>query len=194
MCKRWKKKYTCDCTSHSFLDMCIPAKRSNIICESVEEEKTLRKSHFPCYDCIRLEWKKEQIAAMEAQAAADREREKAEEKAKQEKVRREAEERAARERKEDARREQQRKLEAERARKEGGAWVSAPNKKSRGKKGYGSGGGGHIGSPMTPKPPNARPVAPTILQAAPKGVDPGGRAGHWGPTRSKSQNRGGRKF
>jgi hypothetical protein len=140
-------------------------------------------------------------AAKKAEEDRREQKKKADELARKERIRKEAEAKAQRERDEDAKKERDRKTEIERQRREGGAWQDVD--KSSGRKGKGrkgATGGGGIG-PGTPTPVHAPKLLLTrekgtstsspkslkvltqapVAATAPVGVDPGGRAGRWGP-------------
>ncbi|KAF2791188.1 hypothetical protein K505DRAFT_69271 [Melanomma pulvis-pyrius CBS 109.77] len=205
MCIYWRKGHLCGCASRFYVETCRPALLAHKTCEKVIEDLELRKSYFKCYDCLREEVRQEiraaNLAAEQAAAAVKRAQEDkkkveelAREQARKDKIRKDAEERAQKERDEDAKRERDRKAEIERQRREGGLWVDASaGKKGKGRKSGGAGGGSGPGTPMailTPKKgmgsPSPTPKAPTQALAAPQapaGVDPGGRAGRWGPAK-----------
>ncbi|KAF2010123.1 hypothetical protein BU24DRAFT_71218 [Aaosphaeria arxii CBS 175.79] len=209
MCKLWKKTYLCGCSSHLFRDRCTTALRSpSDTCDECSQEDEPRKSYFKCYDCLKLEVEQEKVDAVRLAAAVEEQKKKDTEKARQERIRREAEERAAREREEDARRERERRSEMERAKKDGGAWVEMGSQRRKGKKGFQPrgritslhAGGSEPNSPLTIKTNapgmsgitgafgalrSAPPTATTMTglkENGASGVDPGGRAGRWGPS------------
>ena len=132
--------------------------------------------------------------ANEAKEKAIKEKQAAELKAKEERVRREAREKAIREREEELKLKREKEEEERKARKEGGLWIETGS----GKKGKGRKGGGHVGLTT---PVSAPPVLKTVTglkdrkENSPKkerSMDPGGRAGIWGPKKilSRKENVG----
>lgn len=188
-----------------YIEMCKPGFLTNTVCGDIGEDDNPRKSHFPCYPCIRSEARAEvEVSARLEREATDKanqayevavcERQAAELRAKEERIRREAREKAAKERTEEARIKAVKEKEEERARQEGGRWIeTASVKKGRGKKGAGTG---------MLMPFSAPPIMETInsrgkkenesnIKSSPKqegkSIDPGGRAGTWGPKKILSR-------
>lgn len=204
--------HTCGHASdRPYIEMCRSGCLSNTVCSDIGLDDTTRKSHFPCYPCIRGESRDEaealfrgqQEAVMKAHEARDRalrEKVAAEQRAKEERIRREAREKAAREREDEARIKATKEREEERAKKEGGAWIeTGSGKKQKGRKGASAGG-----FPMMAfsTPPVLKTLAAkdkkeneTGAKMSPKregkGVDMGGRAGSWGPKKILSRKENG---
>lgn len=203
MCQYWKKLHTCNHQSdRPYIEMCRDGFLSNTVCLNIGEDDTPRPSHFPCYPCIKAEARAETEAqarleqdaiakAYEARERAVKEKLAAELRAKEERVRREARDKAAREREAEQRTKREKEEQERKARKEGGAWIeSSGNKKPKGRNmpttskavtvpkntKENSGVGGYSGEKMSPK--NSR-------------VDPGGRAGTWGPKKILSRQENG---
>lgn len=208
MCRYWKKMHTCgDLSDRPYIEMCRSGCLSNTVCSDISTDDTPRKSHFPCYPCIKAEARtetenriKEEFAQLQkAQKERDnavREKQLAEQKAKEERVRREAREKALREREQEAKIKAEKEKEEERVKKEGGPWMeSGSGKKSKGRKGMA------FGFPVLPgsAPPTVRTFAEREKQnganvgarMSPKkeGKSPeaSGRAGVWGPTKILSR-------
>jgi hypothetical protein len=148
MCMYWKKMHTCGHEGdRPYIEMCRPGYLSNTVCADIGMDEKPRKSHFPCYPCIKSEVRTESEArvnaerdafckAREASENAQREKQTAVQRAKEERIRREAHEKAAREREEEARLKAMKQKEEERAKKEGGLWIeTGSGKKQKGKKG-----------------------------------------------------------
>ncbi|KAF2709131.1 hypothetical protein K504DRAFT_381165 [Pleomassaria siparia CBS 279.74] len=215
MCLYWHKGYMCGCISGRHLDQCREALFTREICTEVGLEATPRKSYFPCYDCIRAEVYQERdaearAAAAAATAAKNAQEDKriadelAREMVRKEKLRKDAEARAQRERDEEAKKERDRKADIERQRREGGAWMEASTgRKGKGRKHNGQSGGalgpgpGSPTSMMAMKGAGAASLAKSSGSPAkgltpntnvPAGVDPGGRAGRWGPPQKSQEN------
>jgi hypothetical protein len=207
MCIYWKKLHTCGHTSdRPYIEMCRSGCLSNTVCSDIGQDDTLRKSHFPCYPCIKTEARTEaearaniqRDAALKAQEARDiiiRQKHAAELQAKEERIRREAREKAAREREEEARLKAVKEREEERARKEGGLWIETGS----GKKQKARRGGASIYSGI---PNSAPPVLKTFadnekrangggVKMSPnkeiKSTESSGRAGVWGPKKILSR-------
>jgi hypothetical protein len=187
-----------------YIEMCRSGCLSNTVCPDIGQDDTPRKSHFPCYACIKSEARAETEAlarathsaalrAHEARNTAVREKHAAELRAKDERIRREAREKAAREREEEARVRVIKETEEERAKKDGGAWIeTSGGKKTKSRK------GGVVGSPV---PADAgSPVLKMVFgrerkenegatNASPKmeKVADQGRAGIWGPKKILSR-------
>lgn len=205
MCQYWKKLHTCKHQSdRPYIEMCRDGFLSNTVCLNIGEDDTPRLSHFPCYPCIKLEARAEIEAqarleqdaiakAYEARERAVKEKLAAELRAKEERVRREARDKAAREREAEQRAKREKEEQERKIRKEGGAWIeNSGSKKPKGRKSAvaapntavtvpkntkeNSGVGGYGGEKMSPK--NSR-------------VDPGGRAGTWGPKKILSRQENG---
>jgi hypothetical protein len=214
MCLYWKKLHTCSHLSdRPYIEMCRPGFLSNTVCPDISEDDKPRPSHFPCYPCIKLEARAETEAqvrleqhefakAYEARERAVREKQAAELRAKEERVRREARDKAAREREAEQRAKREKEEAERKARKEGGAWIeTSVGKKPKGKRS--GGGSGPTNTPATP----LNPLSTIKMAAAPKNikevgggagggermspkkgrVDPGGRAGTWGPKKILSR-------
>jgi hypothetical protein len=211
MCIYWKKLHTCGHTSdRPYIEMCRSGCLSNTVCSDIgqddSQEETLRKSHFPCYPCIKNEARAEAEArakvqhdatlkAQEARENAIRQKQAAEQQAKAERIRREASEKAAKEREEEAKLKAIKEKEDERARKEGGLWIeTGSGKKQKPRKG---GAYNYHAMPIS---------APPVLQTFPdtgkkangggakmspkqenKNTDSSGRAGTWGPKKILSR-------
>ncbi|KAH6882645.1 hypothetical protein BKA58DRAFT_22632 [Alternaria rosae] len=146
--------------------------------------------------------------AYEARERAVRGKQAAELRAKEERVRREARDKAAREREAEQRAKREKEEAERKAKKEGGAWIeTSVGKKPKGKRnGGGSGSGSGSGSANAPVTPLST-LSTTKMAAAPKNikelggsagggermspkkgrVDPGGRAGTWGPKKILSR-------
>jgi|TARA_R110002003_G_scaffold232_15_gene16848 flagellar biosynthesis GTPase FlhF len=211
MCIYWKKKHTCGHTSdRPYIEMCKAGYFSNTVCSDIGEDNKARKSHFPCWPCIKGEARAEAeanahaerealVKAQEARELAIREKQAAEQRAKEERIRREAREKAAREREEEARKKAIKQMEQERAKKEGGLWIeTGSGKKQKGRKG----GGQVSGAGFPTMPVSAPPVLKTFsgkdkkenagsLKMSPnKGLETGGRAGTWGPKKILSRKEG----
>jgi hypothetical protein len=214
MCIYWKKLYTCEHLGGPYIEMCRPGCLSNTVCADIGDDDTVRKSHFPCYTCIKSEARAEAEAharaereaickVQEALEVALREKHAAVQRAKEDRIRREAREKAAREREEEARLKVMKEKEEERAKKEGGVWIeTGSGKKQKGKK------GGPVGFPAMPfsAPPALKTFADKEkkendgnAKMSPKkegrSVDTGGRAGVWGPKKilSRKENTGTKK-
>ncbi|KAH7069072.1 hypothetical protein BKA63DRAFT_100706 [Paraphoma chrysanthemicola] len=211
MCLYWKKMHTCGHLSdRPYVEMCKPGYFSNTICSDIGEDDKPRRSHFPCWLCIKGEAHAEAeanaraqqeavVKAQEAREVAIREKLAAEQRAKEERIRRAAREKAAREREEDAKQKAMVQMEHERAKKEGGLWIeTGSGKKQKGKKGAGTGSGN--GFPTMPA--SAPPVLKTFAakdkkenegspgKSPKKGMETGGRAGTWGPKKILSRKDG----
>ncbi|KAF1936334.1 hypothetical protein EJ02DRAFT_88293 [Clathrospora elynae] len=202
MCLYWKKLHTCNHLSdRPYIEMCRSGFLSNTVCPDISEDNQPRPSHFPCYPCIKLEARTEVEAqarleqdaiakAYEARERAVKEKMAVELRAKEERVRRDAREKAAHEREIEQRAKREKEEEERKARKEGGAWIeTAGGKKTKGRKSGGSGGSMVImASPPAMQtatgPKNTKENGCGGERMSPKkgrGVDPGGRAGFWGP-------------
>ncbi|KAI4669202.1 uncharacterized protein J4E79_001245 [Alternaria viburni] len=214
MCLYWKKLHTCGHLSdRPYIEMCRPGFLSNNVCPDISDDDKPRPSHFPCYPCIKLEARAETEAqvrfeqhefakAYEARERAVREKQAAELRAKEERVRREARDKAAREREAEQRAKREKEEAERKAKKEGGAWIeTSVGKKPKGKRN--GGGSGPANAPVTP----LNTVSTIKMAAAPKNikelnggagggermspkkgrVDPGGRAGTWGPKKILSR-------
>jgi hypothetical protein len=144
----WRKMHTCGHEGdRPYIEMCRSGCLSNTVCADIGTDEEPRKSHFPCYPCIKSEVRAEAEArikverdaickALKAREAAVREKQAAVQQAKEERIRREAREKAAREREEEARLKAMKEKEEERAKKEGGLWIeTGSGKKQKGKKG-----------------------------------------------------------
>jgi hypothetical protein len=213
MCIYWKKMHTCGHPSdRPYIEMCRPGCLSNTVCPNIGQDDTPRKSHFPCYACIKAEARAETEAlaraqhsavlkAHEARDNAVREKHTVELRAKDERIRREAREKAAREREEEARNKVMKEKEEVRAKKEGGLWIeTSGGKKTKSRKGI------PTGSPVLAH--SESPVLKALfgkdkkenegtMNASPKkekSVDQG-RAGIWGPKKilSRKENAGAKK-
>jgi hypothetical protein len=214
MCLYWKKLHTCTHLSdRPYIEMCRAGFLSNTVCPDISEDDSPRPSHFPCYSCIKLEARAETEAqvrfeqhefakAYEARERAVREKQAAELRAKEERVRREARDKAAREREAEQRVKREKEEAERRAKKEGGTWIET----SGGKKPKGKRSGGGSGPASTPATP-LNPLSTLKMAAVPKNiketagnagggermspkkgrVDPGGRAGTWGPKKILSR-------
>jgi hypothetical protein len=215
MCMYWRKMHTCGHEGdRPYIEMCRPGCLSNTVCADIGTDEEPRKSHFPCYLCIKSEVRAEAEArirvehdavckAQETHEAALREKQAAVQQAKEERIRREAREKAAREREEEARLKAMKEKEEERVKKEGGLWIeTGSGKKQKGKK------GAAINFPAMPFS-----VAPALRTFADKekkenaggakmspkkegaNVDTGGRAGVWGPKKilTRKENTGMKK-
>jgi hypothetical protein len=214
MCLYWKKLHTCDHLSdRPYIEMCRLGFLSNTVCPDISEDDKPRPSHFPCYPCIKLEARAETEAqvrfeqhefakAYEARERAVREKQAAELRAKEERVRREARDKAAREREAEQRVKRDKEEAERRAKKEGGAWIeTSVGKKPKGKKsGSGSGPSNAPATPLNPLstvkmaavPRNIKDISASAggaeKRSPKKGrVDPGGRAGTWGPKKILSR-------
>ncbi|KAI0590179.1 Uup ATPase component of ABC transporter with duplicated ATPase domains [Pyrenophora tritici-repentis] len=218
MCQYWKKMHTCNHQSdRPYIEMCRPGFLSNTVCPDIGEDDKLRPSHFPCYPCIKLEARAETEAqarldedaiakAYEARERAVKEKQAAELRAKEERVRREARDKAAKEREAEQRAKREKEEQERKARKEGGTWVeTSGNKKPKGRK-SGSVVGLSLAAPNTPTsimvtaPKNTKENSGGAAAAgyggermSPKNsrVDPGGRAGTWGPKKILSRQENG---
>jgi hypothetical protein len=207
MCIYWKKLHTCGHTSdRPYIEMCRPGCLSNTVCSDIGQDDKPRKSHFPCYPCIKVEARAEAealaraerdavIKAHQARNVAIREKLAAEQRAKEERIRREARETADKEREEEARLKTIKEKEEELAKKQGGAWIeTSGGKKQKGRKGTA------LGAPTISL--STPPVLKTLLtkdkkendheaKLSPKkdakGTDTGGRAGIWGPKKILSR-------
>ncbi|KAI8942910.1 hypothetical protein NX059_000949 [Plenodomus lindquistii] len=210
MCIYWRKLHTCgDISDRPYLEMCHSGVLSNTVCAGITEDPTPRKSHFPCYSCIKNEARREveegekerrerESEAVEAHQRALKEKRDHEQRLKEERVRREAREKAAREREEESRIKQFKEEQERKAKKDGGLWIET--KKGKGKK---SGGNNVGGNPLSPvgkivgrenRAMGGAGVGAGAADKSPKkGVDPGGRAGTWGPKKilSRKENGGG---
>ncbi|KAL5117895.1 hypothetical protein ACEQ8H_004213 [Pleosporales sp. CAS-2024a] len=204
MCKYWKKQHTCGHSSdRPYIEMCRSGCLSNMVCADIAVDETARKSHFPCYPCIKTEARTETEAdtraqheavekAKQARETALSEKHAAELRAKEERVRRDACEKAAREREEEKRTKAMKQQEEERAKKEGGVWIqTGSGKKTKGRRGAGVGA---LGFSVLPN--SGQPVVQTFAEREKKenasgskmsakeevkGSNMGGRAGTWGP-------------
>lgn len=218
MCHYWKKQHTCGHPSdRPYVEMCRPGIVSNTICSDIGWADP-RKSHFPCWTCIKGEAREEAAATRRDQDQAVtkahhlrdialREKQAAEQRAKEERIRREAREKAAREREDEARAREWREREEECAKKEGGAWIETGSvKKMKGRKSL------FAGPPVVMPLSAAPPVLNTLVtkdrvenenggnKMSPKregkGLEMGGRAGTWGPPKkilSRKENLGMKK-
>lgn len=131
----WKKIHTCGHNSdRPYIEMCRAGCLSNTVCVDIGIDETARKSHFPCYPCIRGEAREEAEAlargqqeayakALEARERAVKEKAAFEQRTKEERIRREAREKASREREEEARIKAAKERDEELAKKDGGAWI-----------------------------------------------------------------------
>jgi hypothetical protein len=206
MCIYWKKRHTCGHYSdRPYLEMCRSGCLSSTVCSDIGQDDIARKSHFPCYPCIKSEARAEAEALVRAQQQADlkadeardnaiREKQAADQRAKEERIRREAREKAMREREEEAKLKVIKEKEEERAKKEGGVWIeTSGGKKHKGRKGLAP--GAHVASLSAP------PVMKTFFGKDKKENDEGvimgpkmegravdqGRAGFWGPKKILSR-------
>lgn len=201
MCHYWKKLHTCDHLSdRPYIEMCRPGYLTNTVCPDISEDPHPRPSHFPCYPCIKLEARAEIEAqalyeqaaiakAYEARERAVKEKQAAELRAREDRIRREARDKAAREREAEQRAKREKEEEERKLRKEGGAWIeSAGGKKPKGRRAGNGSMSASPGAKMAPSPRNNKENgvgggAGTERMSPKKGrgVDPGGRAGTWGP-------------
>lgn len=178
--------------------MCKSSYLNNTVCSEVTEDPEPRKSHFPCWFCIKSEYRKEVEAEAAAKATSQMQKA-AEAKAREERVRHEAREKASREREEEARRKAEREAREEWVKKEGGLWIeTGSGKKGKGRKGVSA----------LPGPVSAPPIIRVMAVREKKGndvtnsgvgegggkkekekeksLDLGGRAGTWGPKKTSS--------
>lgn len=71
MCRYWKKLHTCNHPSdRPYIEMCRPGLLSNTVCSGISDGLDLRRSHFPCYPCIKSEARAEVEAHAHAEKAA----------------------------------------------------------------------------------------------------------------------------
>lgn len=193
----WKKLHTCGHLSdRPAVEMCRPGILSNAVCNDIGVDDEPRKSHFPCWQCIRGEARAEAevkayadreavVKAHEIREQSIRERHSDEQRAKEDRIRREAREQATREREEEAKIRATKEKEEERLKKDGGLWIeTGSGKKGRGKKA--------ASAPATPffAPPTMKSLInkekkqnenlPKIGHKKDSTMDPGGRAGVWG--------------
>lgn len=199
--------HTCgDLSDRPYIEMCRSGCLSNTVCSDISTDDTPRKSHFPCYPCIKNEARLEAEERLKAQFTAAqnaqkeretaiREKQLAEQKAKEERVRREAREKALKEREEEAKIKAEKEMEDERVKKEGGPWMeTGSGKKSKSRKGMA------FGFPVLPSsaPPTVRTFAEKERNGANVGArmspkkegkspETSGRAGVWGPTKILSR-------
>ena len=115
-------------------------------------------------------------------------------------MRREAREKAAREREEEDKIKREKDEEERKARKEGGLWIETSSGKKGKTRKNGSTGISGLTTPLNPRPVTRPVVGPHKKKengsgepTSPKkqrGVDPGGRAGFWGPKKilTKKEN------
>lgn len=201
MCRYWKKLHTCDHESdRPYVEWCRDGIISRAICPDITEDPKRRKSHFPCYQCIKL-GPREQIGekstadqTVKAKAEEDRSialkaKQVADRKAHEEKVRRDATQKAAREREEELRMKKEKEDSDRKAKTDGGAWIESGGKKGKHKKNVvGSPGKSFNGSMGEKKNATGKGNSPN----KDRGVDGGGRAGVWGPkkilTRKENEN------
>ncbi|KAF2108073.1 hypothetical protein BDV96DRAFT_653277 [Lophiotrema nucula] len=199
MCHYWKKKYTCGCLSRIYLENCYPSLVSRSLCDDIPDPdpEHPRLSYFQCFECIKKDVaaeKRDKLKAaeekMEMARLAKEEAAKAAEKARQDRIRRDAEARARREREADLERKRLKEIDDERVRREGNPWVnfSAGGKKAkRGGRapssgsGLGAGATGKMGMGMSVLKKENGGMEKKVESS---GIDPGGRAGVWGPRRS----------
>ncbi|KAF2129384.1 hypothetical protein P153DRAFT_396659 [Dothidotthia symphoricarpi CBS 119687] len=203
MCQYWRKMHTCEHPSdRPYLEMCKPGYLSNTVCPDIGEDPKPRKSYFPCWYCIKSEYR----AEVEAEAAAKVTKQvqkmadfraRDELRIKEERVRREARERASREREEEVRRKMERAAREERAKKEGGLWIeTGSGKKGKDRKGV-SATSGPLSAPPVMKTIVAREKKENVAvnvgvgegsdrKEKEKSLDLGGRAGTWGPKKMLS--------
>ncbi|KAF2627189.1 hypothetical protein BU25DRAFT_342399 [Macroventuria anomochaeta] len=208
MCQYWKKCHTCTHLSdRPYIEMCRPGFLSNIVCQDIGEDPSPRRSHFPCWQCIkasaRTESEEKRAQAHALATAAEIARDIAtkgkidmEKRAREERVRREAREKAERERVLEHKIKIEREKEMERAKKEGGPWVLAEAGSGKKKKGRGS----VPASPASPGSPSIlvgvtekdawKENGKTVWKENEKGVDASGRAGTWGPKKILSRKEG----
>ncbi|KAF2248866.1 hypothetical protein BU26DRAFT_308001 [Trematosphaeria pertusa] len=157
MCLYYRKLHTCGCISKPLLSMCRTGVLSNTLCTPLapppadDDAASARKSHFQCYDCLRLEAFAEHRAKL--QAAHDQQKgaemaakaEKFARREREQRVRREAAERAQLEReRERARKEEEARMK-EQERREGGLWIDAA---AAGRKKGRKAGGGPLSAPL----------------------------------------------
>lgn len=214
MCLYWKKLHTCDHLSdRPYIEMCRTGFLSNTVCPDISEDDKPRPSHFPCYPCIKLEARAETEAqvrleqhefakAYEARERAVREKQAAELRAKEERVRREARDKAAREREAEQRVKREKEEAERRAKKEGGEWIETlVAKKPKSKRSGGDSGATSISAtPLNPLSTLKMAAVPKNIKEIGTGagggermspkkgrVDPGGRAGTWGPKKILSR-------
>ncbi|KAH9882258.1 hypothetical protein J1614_001430 [Plenodomus biglobosus] len=208
MCLYWKKLHTCgDVSDRPYIEMCHAGVLSNAVCPDISNDPKPRKSHFPCYTCIKNEARAElenkvkamedaEAKAFEAQQRAVKEKHSYEQRLNEERVRREAREKAARERDEEMRIKRIKEEEERKAKKEGGMWIeSGSGKKGKARKS----GGAALGSPLSPvsKTPggglreNRAPGGGAEKSPKKGSVDTGGRAGVWGPKKILSRKENG---
>ncbi|KAF1923848.1 uncharacterized protein M421DRAFT_74155 [Didymella exigua CBS 183.55] len=157
MCKYWKKTHTCTHPSdRPYIEMCRPGFLTNTVCGDICDDPVLRRSHFPCWPCIKTLGRVDAEEKLRAEylqvATAEKARElsakarfEADKKGRDERVRRGAREKAERERAVEMKVRAEREREAERARREGGQWMLAEAGSGKKKK-RGSG----PGSPVSP--------------------------------------------
>jgi hypothetical protein len=71
MCIYWKKMHTCGHPSdRPYIEMCRSGCLSNTVCPDIGQDDTPRKSHFPCYACIKSEARAETEALARATHSA----------------------------------------------------------------------------------------------------------------------------
>lgn len=189
--------------------MCRPGYLSNTVCCDVAEDPNLRPSHFPCWTCIKAEAHADVLAAARAEqdaiAKAREARERAvdarmqalkekratELRAKEERIRGEGNDRATKDREEESRIGEEEEC---RTNREEGLWIeTGRGKKAKGRK---SGGNSGLTTPVSAQP-LMKPSHTTKDKAENSGerttpkkdrvVDPGGRAGIWGPKKILSR-------
>ncbi|KAH6613907.1 hypothetical protein C7974DRAFT_443778 [Boeremia exigua] len=206
MCRYRKKLHTCTHLSdRPYIELCRPGFTTNTVCASISTSEP-RRSHFPCWQCIKTMARAEALEALEAAerrvAAADQAARLKVEMEKRERVRREARERAEHERAVEGERRGEREREVERVRREGAAWVVA----EAGRGGRKKGRGGAVGSPGAAFGVVKKEVE-VAREGAKEGVktglkengkvgwkeeksEVGGRAGVWGPKKILSRKEG----
>ncbi|KAH7398540.1 hypothetical protein BKA66DRAFT_437589 [Pyrenochaeta sp. MPI-SDFR-AT-0127] len=209
MCIYWKKSHTCKHPGdRRYLEMCRPGYLSNTVCPNVSEDPNPRPSHFPCWNCIKMEAHADAVAAAHAEQDAMvkahevreralKEKQAAEFRAKEERIRREAREKAMREREEELRAKREIEEAERRIEKEGGLWIET----GIGKKGKGRKSGGNNGLAPVSAPPVMKIVGTAkdkkesknekMSPKKERGVESGGRAGHWGPKKILSRKENG---
>lgn len=196
MCQYYKKRHTCDHESdRPYVEWCRDGIIGHAICHDISEDLERRRSHFPCYPCIKQMAREEieQKAKAEQDAAAKAEQDRlqevkakqlAERKVNEDKIRREAALKAAREREEELRIKKEKDELERQAKKEGGAWIESGSKKGKNKKiGTGSPGTAFQGFTMDKKTTASKTVSPKKDQQ----LHISGRAGVWGPKKILSR-------
>ncbi|KAF1993528.1 hypothetical protein P154DRAFT_589097 [Amniculicola lignicola CBS 123094] len=70
MCNYYQKRFTCNHLSRIYITMCPLYRTNHSTCANAPTDPDPTPSHFPCYDCIRSEWWREQLQLAAANKTA----------------------------------------------------------------------------------------------------------------------------